>query len=793
MQGRKRTGKRHDEGFLSSVVSSTADAIIGCDTQGRITAWNPAAERIYGYRCDEARRRPVTMMYPADVAERDWQVFQKALRGIPTAQLRTVRLRKDGTRVPVRMSFAPIEGTDGSVRGVVSVAHELTDEIRSEARMTALLEATPDAIVGVDRGGRIMFANRSCERLLGYPPEELTGRPAETLFAEEVRAGMVELCERLFDDPGLRDRTRTLTTRLRRRDGTVLPGETTLSWREEPGGPLLIAATRDLTEQHRAEDKLRALLEAVPEAITGVSLDGRIVMANRGTERLLGYSREELLNEPYDRLLPGYERERVARMVTGLFESAVPSTVVYVDIVRADGTLVPTESTVSRFDSAGEHMLLVAGRDITERVAAEQERAHLVEQVQRQRAEQVIQRTQRLEALGQLAGGVAHDFNNLLAVISNYTELLGDEISDLARTDPGQWQPFADDLDRIRQAAQRGAALTQRLLTFSRRDLSRPQVLEPGAVLDRLLPSLRTAVGEDHELRLTAVPGLWPVLLDPGQLDQLLVNLAVNARDAMPGGGPVVIEADNLRFDGDDPGYQPPPETGRRYLRLRVTDTGVGMSAEVAARVFEPFFTTKNKSPGTGLGLAAVHGIVGQAGGSLAVTSRPGVGTTMTVLLPATDEALTDTVDELIPDDGGPDDGEPGRRHVVLLADDEEGIRESTARALTRHGYRVLTAPDGPAALTLAHRHRDEIDVLLTDVIMPRMHGGELAQRVADLIPDIRVIYMSGYAEPLLDVVPVGSAASPLLEKPFAIADLLRTLRGGPIRSEGRETGMHVT
>ncbi|GGN32378.1 hypothetical protein GCM10010109_53380 [Actinoplanes campanulatus] len=786
MQGRKRTGKRHDEGFLSSVVSSTADAIIGCDTQGRITAWNPAAERIYGYRCDEVRRRPVTMMYPADVAERDWQIFQKALRGTPTAQLRTVRLRKDGTRVPVRMSFAPMEGTDGSVRGVVSVAHELTDEIRSEARMTALLEATPDAIVGIDREGRIVFANRSCERLLGYRPEELTGRQARTLFAEEARTDMIELHARLLADPRLRDRTRTLATRLRRRDGTVLPGETTLSWHEEPDEPVLIAATRDLTEQHRAEEKLRALLEAVPEAITGVSPDGRIVMVNQGTERLLGYSREELLDESYDRFLPGYERERVARMVSALFESALPSAVIYVDIVRADGTLVPTESTVTRFDSAGEHMLLVAGRDITERVAAEHERARLAEQVQRQR-------TQRLEALGQLAGGVAHDFNNLLAVISNYTDLLGDEVADLARTDPGQWQPFADDLDRIRKAAERGAGLTQRLLTFSRRDLNRPRVLEPGAVLDRLLPSLRTAVGTGHELRLTAVPGLWPVLLDPGQLDQLLVNLVVNARDAMPGGGPVGIAADNLQFDGDDPGYQPPPETGRRYLRLRVTDTGVGMSADVAARAFEPFFTTKDKSPGTGLGLAAVYGIVGQAGGCLAVTSSPGEGTTMTVLLPATDEAYTDPEEEIVPDEGGPDAGEPGRHHVILLADDEEGVRESTARALTRHGYRVLTAPDGPAALTLAHRHRDEIDVLLTDVMMPRMHGGELAQRVVELIPDIRVIYMSGYAEPLLDVAPAGSAATPLLEKPFAITELLRTLRGGPIRSGGRGDGMHVT
>jgi two-component system cell cycle sensor histidine kinase/response regulator CckA len=772
--GEGRTGKKHVEALLSSVVRSAADAIIGCDAQGRITAWNPAAERIYGYRRDEVHRQPVRMMYPPDVADRDWEVFQKALRGTPTAQVRTVRLRRDGTRVPVRMSFAPIEGVDGSVRGVVSVAHELTGEVRSEARMAALLDATPDAIIGVDRDGLIVFANRSCERLLGYRPGELTGCQARVLFAADTRAEMIALRQRLFADPELRARTHTLATRMLRRDGTLVPGETTLSWLEEPEGLLLIAATRDLSELQRAESQLRELLEAVPDAITAIDAHGRIVMANQGTEDLLGYPRERLLDQPYAELMPEEERERFAPVVAGLFGSPQHRTVVYVDVIRADGVRVPTENTVTRFRTGGQDILLVVGRDIAERVAAEQERARLSEQVERQRTEQAMLRAQRLEALGQLAGGVAHDFNNLLAIISNYAGLLGEEVEDLVRDDPERWQPYADDLARIQQAAHRGSTLTQQLLTFSRRDLNRPEVLAPSTVLENLRPLLLTAVGEHHELLIDAADGLWPVLLDPGQMEQILVNLTVNARDAMPDGGMVRISADNQCPEEADRGFQPAPDPGRRYLRIRVADTGSGMSPEVVARAFEPFFTTKPKSQGAGLGLATVHGIVGQAGGCLGLVSQPGAGTTMTVLLPATDRAPAVAHG---PAAGAGPVEDDGRQRLILLVDDEQEVRDSTARVLVRHGYRVITAHDAATALDLVAEHGDEIDVLLTDVIMPRMHGGELAERVAGLVPGIRVIFMSGYAEPLLGADPAAHSAVRMLEKPFSTADLLQTVR----------------
>lgn len=779
MRSDEATENEHVEALLSSVVKSTADAIVGCDAEGRITAWNPAAERIYGYRRSEVHRRPVRLMYPPDVAERDWQLFQKALRGTPTAQVRTVRLRKDGTRVPVRMSFAPIEGVDGSVRGVVSVAHELTGEIRSEARLAALLEATPDAIIGVDSDGRIVFANQSCERLLGYRPGELVGQKARMLHPDKDRTELIGLRERLFADPELRARTHTVSTRMVRRDGSILPGETTLSWLQEPEGLLMIAATRDLSALERAESRLRNLLDGVPDAISGIDREGRIVLVNQGTEQIFGYPRDQLLGRPYASLVPEDELERMAQIVDVLFAAAQHRTVVYTDITRSDGTRVPTENTVTRFDSDGEDILLVVCRDITERIAAERERIRLTEQVERERTEQAMLRAQRLDALGRLAGGVAHNFNNLLAIISNYADLLGEDVRDLARTGAGPWQSFADDLSKIQEAAHRGATLTQQLLTFSRRDINRPQVLDPATVLERLRPLLYTIVGERHHLRIDTGAELHPVLLDPGQLEQIVVNLTVNACDAMPDGGPVQITVDNVCPTEAEPAYQPPPEAGRRYLRLRVADTGVGMPPGVAARAFEPFFTTKPHGERAGLGLATVFGIVGQAGGSLAVESQAGAGTTMTVLLPATDR--TRPASTIRPATGEAVDRESSveRPHprVILLADDEQGVRESTARLLGMHGYRVLSAHDGPSALELARRHRDEIDILLTDVIMPKMHGGELAERVADLIPGLRVIFMSGYAEPLLDTDLSAHSAVPLLEKPFTTPALLQAVR----------------
>lgn len=345
----------HAGAVLSSVVTSAADAVIACDTQGLITLWNPAAERIYGYRSGEVRGRPVTMVYPPEVTDCDQQVFRRALAGEPTPRHDTIRLRRDGTRVPMRMSFAPIVEADGAVSGVVSVAHELTRQIRDEARMAALLRATPDAVVGIDRDGRIVFVNESCERMFGYQAQELIGQPARTLFVDEEQQAMIGLRARLFADPALRATTHTIATRMRRKDGSVLAGETTISWLDDPEGLLMIAATRDLTALRRAESKLHGVLEAIPEAITGISPDGRIILVNQATERLLGRSRDGLLGRSYTELLPDDALETADQAITQALADPDPEPrrTVYVDVIRADGTRVTTENSVVRFTAEG--------------------------------------------------------------------------------------------------------------------------------------------------------------------------------------------------------------------------------------------------------------------------------------------------------------------------------------------------------------------------------------------------------------------------------------------------------
>ncbi|MFI1990998.1 PAS domain S-box protein [Actinoplanes sp. NPDC020271] len=764
----------HAGAVLSSVVTSAADAVIACDRQGRITLWNPAAERIYGYRWDEVHGRRVMMLYPPEVADRDRRVFDRALAGEPTPQLETARQRRDGQVVPMRMSFAPIVEADATISGVVSIAHELTQELREQARMAALLRASPDAVMGVGADGLISFTNESCDRMLGYEPQELIGRPARTLFTHDMRQAMIDLRTQLFTDPALRAETRTIATRMLRKDGSVFAAETTISWLHDARDPQMITATRDLTALRRAESKLHNLLEVIPEAITGIGRDWRIALVNEATERLVGQPRTALLGRPYVELLPDASRDAVHQTFVEVFDAAPGSSprTVYADVIRADGNRMVTENTVAHLIAEDEEMLVVAGRDITDRLAAEAERAELVAQVARQKAEQAAQGAQRMESLGQLAGGVAHDFNNLLAIVLNYASLLGSDIADLAEADPQRWQSFADDLTKIEHAAQRGAALTQQLLLFSRRDVNQPQVLDPATVLNNLRPLLHSAIGEQNRLHVDIQPNLPAVRLDPGQLEQILVNIAVNSRDAMPHGGNLRITADAGLPSDDDPGYQPEPDASQTYLRLRITDDGHGMPAEVAQRAFEPFFTTKPKGRGTGLGLATVYGIISQANGCLRLQSEPDAGTTVTVLLPVTDEQPPTHTGRTTTSG----DARSTPQRTVLLVDDEEGVRESTARVLTRHGYHVLTAADGQQALNLARQHEANIDILLTDMIMPNMHGAELAEHVTALIPTIQVIYMSGYAEPLVNTRHADDQSIYLLEKPFTASALIDAL-----------------
>jgi signal transduction histidine kinase len=386
-----------------------------------------------------------------------------------------------------------------------------------------------------------------------------------------------------------------------------------------------------------------------------------------------------------------------------------------------------------------------------------------------ERKERLQVQAQRLESLGQLAGGVAHDFNNLLAVILNYVSFVSEEVAAAtAVAGPGparHLKAASADLAEVKKAAGRAARLTHQLLVFARRDVIRPQVLDLDTVITSVEEMLRRTIGEHVELVTSLAGDLWPILADPGQLEQVLVNLAVNARDAMPAGGTLTIDTGNVTVDADTIAGGSQARQGRN-VRLRVSDTGTGMPAEVVQHAFEPFFTTKQDGRGTGLGLATVYGILTQADGNIRIYSEPGTGTTFTMTLPVTAEAAI-PVAEPVPYQRVP------KGETVLVVEDEDALREVTRRIFTRNGYQVITAASGPQALGIAADHPGEIHLLVTDVVMPHMLGKEVAEKMRLIKPGIEVIFMSGYARPVLASQGRLDPGVALVEKPFSEADLL--------------------
>jgi signal transduction histidine kinase/CheY-like chemotaxis protein len=405
-------------------------------------------------------------------------------------------------------------------------------------------------------------------------------------------------------------------------------------------------------------------------------------------------------------------------------------------------------------------------RDVLEQgeVTADTERRDARKALERR--ERLHVQAQRLESLGLLAGGVAHDFNNLLAVILNYVSFVSEEVAAVAGPDSARHlEAVSADLGQIKRAAERAAELTHQLLVFARRDVIRPGVLDLGSVVTSVEEILRRTLGAHIELVTSLARDLWPVLADPGQLEQVLVNLAVNARDAMPGGGTLTIDTGNITVDADTIAGGSRAREGQN-VRLRVSDTGTGMPADVALKIFEPFFTTKEDA-GTGLGLATVYGILSQAGGNIRVYSEPGIGTTFTITLPVTAEQAAVPVVDLVLCQRAP------KGETVLVVEDEEALREVARRILTRNGYRVIIAADGLEALDLARHHPGTIDLLVTDVVMPHMLGKEVAEKMRLIKPGIEVLFMSGYARPVLASQGRLDPGVALVEKPFSEADLL--------------------
>ncbi len=505
-------------------------------------------------------------------------------------------------------------------------------------------------------------------------------------------------------------------------------------------------------EKRRADEALRstaqrlqALLEASPLAVIVLDAQGFVTLWNPAAERVFGWTEEEVLGGPLPTVPEGGGRDfadMLARTLRG-----EPLGGVQVRRRRKDGTLVE----VSLFTA----VLRDAAGAVTGSVGM------LTDITEKNRLEGELRQAQKMEAVGRLAGGIAHDFNNLLTVISGRADIA---LARLPETEPAR-----RDIELVRKTAERAAALTRQLLAFSRRQALETRVLDLNAVVDGLLPLLRRLIGEDIDLVAHLDSGAGSVKADPSQIEQVLLNLVVNARDAMPTGGVLAITTTSAAPDpGAGTEVQGPAGP---CAMLAVSDTGQGMDAETRSRIFEPFFTTKEAGKGTGLGLSTVYGIVRQHGGAIDVESAPGEGTTFRVFLPR-----VEGVSEAVEAAGGAAVARNGSE-TVLLVEDEEGVRRVAVEILQEFGYEVLEATEATGALLIAERHPGPVHLLLTDVIMPQMGGPELAGRIGALRPGIRVLYMSGYTGEALGERGAVAPDVALLHKPFTPAALGRAVR----------------
>ncbi len=611
---------------------------------------------------------------------------------------------------------------DTAIKSLAEVHRGLEE---SEVKYRRLVEDSPNAIV-VEREGKIVLVNRAAVEMFNF---DATRNVKDYDMAEFVAPERRETAQRLFRELYAHEtQVSPRETRLLRGDGSLFDAEVAASSFSDAGGRSIQVVLRDITQRKRdqAENaRLIRAIEQVEESIVVTDPEANIVYVNPAFERISGYGREEVLGKNPRILKSGRQSSEFYAALWRSLKSGESWNGRFLNRAK-DGRLFTEEATISPVANRnGEIVNYVAvKRDVT---------------VETELQEQLHQ-SQKMDAIGRLAGGVAHDFNNMLMVIVSYADLIESSLPDD--------NPLRQHTRQILHAAQRSAALTRQLLAFSRKQVLTPQILNCNVILTETISMIRRIISENIDLKCSLAPELWNVKADADQIVQVILNLCVNARDAMPNGGSLVLATRNHYADSG-------------FVEITVADSGVGIPLEIQSKLFEPFFTTKERGKGTGLGLATVYGIVQQSGGSIRVDSSPGHGSAFTVHLPRCLEvaALPDSPIQRPPLNDG---------SLILVVEDENALREALAAHLRDHGYRVLVASDGIAALDILAENPN-ISILISDLIMPRMGGLELARIAVTKIPGLRCIYMSGYADQACDE----ELESVLLQKPFTMESLL--------------------
>ncbi|UWU84844.1 PAS domain S-box protein [Bradyrhizobium yuanmingense] len=744
------------ENLFSAAVESSDDAIVMQTLDAIITGWNPAAERLYGYTAEEAIGKPTSIIVPSDRREQGKDYLRRIARGEPIERFETVRLRKDGTPVEISLGLSPIKGPSGEIIGASGSARSLTEARRAERALQhqleerrQIFETSQDLIMVMDARGHVAQISPSSETILGYRPDEMIGRSgADFIHPDHLEQSRAEMRAMRHGE-----RVRLADTRCYHKNGHEVWLSWLGSWSERAKRFFFVG--RDMTEARLAQESLleserlaRNIVETSLDAFVQTDETGSILNWNSQAEQLFGWRRDEVLGKStIDLIVAESERGRVRAGLKRFLEDEGGRTLNRrreLMCCRRDGKEFRAELSVTALKRREGLLFNVFYRDLTDKIAAEER----------------IRHAEKMEAVGQLTGGVAHDFNNILTVITGTIEILAEAVA--------KEPQLAAITKMIDEAAARGADLTQHLLAFARKQPLQPREIDINSLIVDTAKLLRPTLGEQIQIESVFEDENCVAIVDPNQLTTAILNLALNARDAMPGGGKLIVETgaaylDEVYASANDvpPGH---------YVLIAVSDTGTGIPAHMLPRVFDPFFTSKGPGKGTGLGLSMVYGFIKQSAGHIKIYSEEGHGTTIKMYLPpgktptAVGEGVTPATIE-------------GGHETILVVEDDRLVRDYVLAQLHSLGYVTLQAANAAEALAIVAAGKP-FDLLFTDVIMPgKMNGRQLADELMKTRPDLKVVYTSGYTENAIIHHGRLDAGVVLLAKPYRKSDLARIIR----------------